>query len=84
MSTNNKYHMMDAQRLEGSSRFKKVGLSEEKMMVEERTDMSFCAALQCELHMLLYSNVIQWRDSQVLLRFIPSLVVQHSICNLDE
>jgi len=36
MSTNNKYRMTDAQRSEGRSRFKKVGLSVEKTMVEEK------------------------------------------------
>ena len=36
VSADNKYYMTDAQRLEGRSRSKKVVLSEEKMMVEEK------------------------------------------------
>jgi len=81
MSMNNKYRTTDAQRLEGRSRSKKVGLSEEKTMVEGKDWYEFC--LPCELHML-YNNVsgeIWFNESeyakltlpQVLIRFIPSL-----------
>jgi len=50
-------------RLEGRSRFKRVGLPWRRRWWR-RKGLTWVFVLPCELHMLLYSNVIQWRDSE--------------------
>ena len=72
MSTNNKYRMTDAQKLEGRSRSKKVGLSEEKTMVEEMDRHEFWC---WELHMLITGMMIYSEDfAPAAVRHVVSLV----------